>query len=133
MMKKFFSTSLFIVLSTLWLLTGCIEEHLTLLPEETPDDTPMDNVLPVRLTEADYNSDNTYYLLNDNETSDVYFNKNLRSFYVNQPLQLSFDEEHYFMIRFYSPREISNVTIWAKIEGYEEAFKFMELEKVQPI
>lgn len=132
MMKKFFSTSLFIVLSTLWLLTGCIEEHLTLLPEETPDDTPMDNVLPVRLTEADYNSDNTYYLLNDNETSDVYFNKNLRSFYVNQPLQLSFDEEHYFMIRFYSPREISNVTIWAKIEGYEESFKFMELEKVQP-
>ncbi len=39
MMKKLFSTSLFIVVSTLLLLTGCIEEHLTLLPEETPANT----------------------------------------------------------------------------------------------
>ena len=55
-----------------------------------------------------------------------------RSFYVNRPLQLSLEEEHYFQLRFYSPRAISHVTIWAKIEGYDEDFKFLELEKVQP-
>lgn len=131
MMKKLFSTSLFIVVSTLLLLTGCVEEHLALLPEETPDNTPIDNVLPVKLTEADYNSDNTYYLLNDNESPDVYFDKNQRSFYVNQPLQILFDDEHYFQLRFYSPRALKNLTVWAKIEGYEEEFKFIELEKVQ--
>lgn len=38
------------------------------------------NELPVRLAETDYNPDNTYYLLNDNESQDVYFDSGQRSY-----------------------------------------------------
>ena len=112
------------------MLTGCKEDEISDIGSEGVN--PPDNELLVKLTAADYNSENTYYILNDNEPSDVYFNNSQRSFYVNQPLQLTLDDNHYFQLRFYSPRKLSNVTIWAKIDGYEEAFKFMELEEIRP-
>lgn len=90
------------------------------------------NELPVRLAETDYNPDNTYYLLNDNESQDVYFDSGQRSFYVSRPLQFGMDDEHCFQLRFYSPRALKNVTFWARIDGYEEEFKFMSLEKIMP-
>ena len=126
-MKNLFSTSLFILASTLLLLTGCKEDELPSSGEGGDIQS-----LPIKLAETDYTSDNTYYLLNDDEPPEVYFDKNQRSFYVNQPLQISLDDEQCFLLRFYSPREISNVTVWATIEGYEEDFKFIELEKVMP-
>ena len=97
-------------------------------PEEGKDI----KAFPVALTEADYNSENTYYLLNDNESPDVFFDAGQRSFYVTQPLQIQMDDEHNFQLRFYSPRALRNVTIWATIDGYEEEFRFMSLEKVMP-
>ncbi|EKC65688.1 hypothetical protein OBE_06329, partial [human gut metagenome] len=81
---------------------------------------------------TDYNPDNTYYLLNDNESQDVYFDSGQRSFYVSRPLQFGMDDEHCFQLRFYSPRALKNVTFWARIDGYEEEFKFMSLEKIMP-
>lgn len=129
MMKNFFSTSLFTLVGALLLLAGCKEDEL---PFPEGGGIPSNDSLPIRLAETDYNPDNTYYLLNDDEPSDVYFDKGQRSFYVNKPLQLSLDDEQCFQLRFYSPREISNVTVWAKIDGYEEDFKFMELEKIVP-
>ena len=68
-MKKHFSTSLLILASTLLLLTGCKEDELP-LPGENGTAS---HELPVRLAETDYNPDNTYYLLNDDESQDVYF------------------------------------------------------------
>ncbi|WP_294620244.1 hypothetical protein [uncultured Bacteroides sp.] len=126
-MKNLFSTSLFILANILLLLTGCKEDELPSSGEGGDIQS-----LPIKLTETDYTSDNTYYLLNDDEPPEVYFDKSQRSFYVNQPLQISLDDEQCFLLRFYSPREISNVTVWATIEGYEEDFKFIELEKVMP-
>lgn len=55
-----------------------------------------------------------------------------RSFYVSRPLQFGMDDEHCFQLRFYSPRALKNVTFWARIDGYEEEFKFMSLEKIMP-
>ena len=69
---------------------------------------------------------------NDNESQDVYFDSGQRSFYVSRPLQFGMDDEHCFQLRFYSPRALKNVTFWARIDGYEEEFKFMSLEKIMP-
>ena len=50
----------------------------------------------------------------------------------SRPLQFGMDDEHCFQLRFYSPRALKNVTFWARIDGYEEEFKFMSLEKIMP-
>ena len=62
-MKKLFSTSLLILAGMLLLLGGCKEDELPVSGEGNV----ANNELPVRLAETDYNPDNTYYLLNDNE------------------------------------------------------------------
>jgi hypothetical protein len=127
-MKKLFSTSLLILAGMLLLLGSCKEDELPVSGEGNV----ANNELPVRLAETDYNPDNTYYLLNDNESQDVYFDSGQRSFYVSRPLQFGMDDEHCFQLRFYSPRALKNVTFWARIDGYEEEFKFMSLEKIMP-
>lgn len=63
-MKKLFSTSLLILAGMLLLLGGCKEDELPVSGEGNV----ANNELPVRLAETDYNPDNTYYLLNDNES-----------------------------------------------------------------
>ncbi len=67
-MKKLFSTSLLILAGMLLLLGSCKEDELPVSGEGNV----ANNELPVRLAETDYNPDNTYYLLNDNESQDVY-------------------------------------------------------------
>ncbi|WP_294629777.1 hypothetical protein [uncultured Bacteroides sp.] len=132
-MKKFLPAGLLILASTLFMLISCEESAILPNNEDNSGDSTIvvKPSFPIQMSEADYNEDNTYYMLNDNESPDVYFDTSQRSFYVNQPLQILFDDEHYFQLRFYSPRALKNLTIWAKIEGYEEEFKFIELEKVQ--
>ena len=66
-MKKLFSTSLLILAGMLLLLGSCKEDELPVSGEGNV----ANNELPVRLAETDYNPDNTYYLLNDNESQDV--------------------------------------------------------------
>ena len=127
-MKKLFSTSLLILAGMLLLLGSCKEDELPVSGEGNV----ANNEIAVRLAETDYNPDNTYYLLNDNESQDVYFDSGQRSFYVSRPLQFGMDDEHCFQLRFYSPRALKNVTFWARIDGYEEEFKFMSLEKIMP-
>lgn len=86
----------------LLLLGSCKEDELPVSGEGNV----ANNELPVRLAETDYNPDNTYYLLNDNESQDVYFDSGQRSFYVSRPLQFGMDDEHCFQLRFYSPRAL---------------------------
>ena len=91
-MKKLFSTSLLILAGMLLLLGSCKEDELPVSGEGNV----ANNELPIRLAETDYNPDNTYYLLNDNESQDVYFDSGQRSFYVSRPLQFGMDDEHCF-------------------------------------
>jgi len=118
-MKKLFSTSLLILAGMLLLLGSCKEDELPVSGEGNV----ANNELPVRLAETDYNPNNTYYLLNDNESQDVYFDSGQRSFYVSRPLQFGMDDEHCFQLRFYSPRALKNVTFWARIDGYEVSIR----------
>ncbi len=79
-MKKLFSTSLLILAGMLLLLGSCKEDELPVSGEGNV----ANNELPVRLAETDYNPDNTYYLLNDNESQDVYFDSGQRQL-LRQP------------------------------------------------
>lgn len=124
-MKRNFSESLWVLVALFWGMAGCNEK------ESLPSLEDMKG-FRYYLTEADYNSENTYYLLNDEESPDVFFDASQRSFYVTQPLQIELDDEHNFRLRFYSPRALKDVTVWAKIDGYDEEFRFMVLEKVMP-
>lgn len=128
-MKKIFTANLRMLFFSIFLLTGCTDEEL--IPNT--DDLFPDG-LPIRLTTSDYNNFNTYYLLNDDEPADVFFNPDERSFYVDQPLQITLDDDLFFQFRFYSPRPLSNVTVWAKIEGggFDEQFKLFVFEKIEP-
>ena len=94
-MKRGFSTSL-LVLAGIFLLSVSCDDDKTSLPEGGEGV----NEFPVTLTEADYNPDNTYYLLNDDESPDVFFDASQRNFYVTQPLQIQMDDEHNFQLRF---------------------------------
>lgn len=112
---------------SLFLLIGCTADELETDPaEKFPDG------LPLRLSTSSYNEENTYYMLNDDEPSEVFFNTKERWFYTDQPLQLTVDDELCFQLRFYSPRALPEVTIWAKMDGYDEAFKLFVFEKVMP-
>ena len=46
---------------------------------------------------------------------------------VNEPLQVSVTGQKELMLRFYSPRAIHNVIVWATVEGYEDEVRFAEL------
>ena len=128
-MKKFFALPLgggWLIVSLL-LLYGCTTETIGSDPtEQFPDG------LPIRLSTADYNNLNTYYMLNDDEPSEVFFNTSERWFYTDQPLQVTVDDDLQFQLKFYSPRALPNVTVWATMEGYDEAFKLFVFEKVMP-
>ncbi len=128
-MKGFFTSNLGGgLMISLFLLIGCTNESLS--PDEITD--KFADGLPIRLSTSDYNGENTYYMLNDDEPSEVFFNTSERWFYTDQPLQLTVDDNLCFQLRFYSPRALPNVTVWAKIEGYDEEFKLFVFEKVMP-
>lgn len=129
-MKRFFTSNFgggWLIISAL-LLLGCTDESLS--PTDITDKFP--DSLPIRLSTADYNDENTYYMLNDDEPSTVFFNRQERLFYTDAPLQLTIDDDLCFQLRFYSPRSLPNVTVWAKLEGYDEQFKLFVFEKVMP-
>lgn len=105
-------------------LTNCTDDDLTNPDERFPDG------LPIHLKTSDYNNQNTYYLLNNDEPQAIFCSAAERSFYVDQPIQMNIDDDLFFQLRFYSPRPLANVSIWAKIEGYDEQFKLFFFDKI---
>lgn len=96
----------------------------------------------IKMTAADYTPDVSMLMLQDDESEEVRFDASKRSFRVNVPLQVSINGSQELFIRFFCPRAISNVKIWAKITGYEEEFLladfatipgFVEFHKVLPM
>ena len=126
-MKKLFTAPLRMLALGILALAGCTDETL-----DRGGDDRFPNGFPFHLTPTDYNAENTYYMLNDNEPSTVFFNNSERSFYVDQPIQMSLDNDLVFQLRFYSPRALPNVSIWAKIDGYDEPFKLFVFDKIMP-
>ena len=128
MKKNFFSLMMLGI--GLLLMTGCTDATPEL---ETPKEPEKEeNGLPINVAISHYNNENTYYLLNDDEPGEVFFNASQRYFYVDEPLQFTVEKDGWFQLRFYSPRALPNVTIWAKLEGYDDEFKLFVFEKIMP-
>ena len=79
----------------------------------------------IRMAEEDYDSSNTSYILRDEEPDEVLFDSSKRKFKVNEPLQVSVTGQKELMLRFYSPRAIHNVIVWATVEGCEDEVRFI--------
>lgn len=107
------------------LISGCTDNN--------DNDEPTESKYGlIQMSESDYNSDNTAYILQDGEPDSLLFNRNQRSFRVNTPLQISVTENQEFLFRFYCPRGIKNVIIWATVEGYEKELRFAEFTHIHP-
>lgn len=96
----------------------------------------------MKISAADFTSDVSMLMLQDDESEEVRFDAAKRSFRVNAPLQVSINENQELFIRFYCPRAISDVKIWGMITGYEEEFLladfttipgFVEFHKTLPM
>lgn len=128
MYMKTFRFCLLLVFGS-WLLQACADKT-----EETPsiDDDKEDRYGLIKIAENDYTPEVCTYMLQDDEPESVMFDRSRRSFKVNLPLQVSINDEQELFIRFFSPRSIRSLVIWAKINGYEEEFKLAEFEILPP-
>ena len=59
-------------------------------------------------------------LLQDDEPKEIYYDRSERSFFINEPLQVSKLDQEKLNIRFYSPLPLSNVSIWANIPSINQ-------------
>lgn len=66
------------------------------------------------------------------EQDSLLFDRNQRSFHINAPLQVSITSNQEFFFRFYCPRGINNVIVWATIEGFDKELRFAEFTRIQP-
>lgn len=84
---------------------------------------PDDNTGTLYVNGDDYTPDNFYTILHDLEPKSTYYNASERSFYVNEPLQVSVNEHSLLHLRFYSPVAMSGVRIYAKSSEMPEYFE----------
>lgn len=92
--------------------------------------TVQDDVMDISADEA--NAPEVLRILQDDEPASVYCNKEQRSFNTAQPLQTDVVNGQ-LHLRFYSPRKLEDVEIWASVPGLsEEEFLLARLEEVPP-
>lgn len=80
----------------------------------------------IRVAEEDFPKGIYRCMLQDEESPKILFDEEERSFQVNEPLQLRITRKQEFLLRFYSPREIRNVTVWARYKNSGNKFKLAE-------
>ena len=82
-------------------------------------------------TDLAYEESPHYSILSDSESKEVYYDASQRSFYINQPLQVSIDEEARLHTRFYSVRPVKGMTVYARISQYSsEWLKFAYFDEI---
>ncbi|EHP46821.1 hypothetical protein [Odoribacter laneus] len=86
----------------------------------------------LRITEREYIPEVCRFMFRDHEPPEVMFDEKERSFYVNEPLQVRLTRKKELLLRFYSPRSIQNVTIWAYLQEGGERVRLMEFEVIWP-
>lgn len=86
----------------------------------------------MNITAAEMNAPENLRILQDNEPASVYCDPAQRRFSTSQPLQVNV-EDGQLHLRFYSPRKLEQVEIWAKIPSLsEEEFLLARFEEVAP-
>lgn len=120
-----------IILGCLILLFSCKED--VLLDHQSFNEgqkEPVDST-GLMLTRAnDFTQSNSKRMFEDDE-SEIIFNTSIRSMRVNQPLQLTINDKE-LLLRFFSPRKINNVKVWAKLAEYPEEFLLAQFEELPP-
>ena len=92
--------------------------------------TVQDDVMAISADET--NAPEVLRILQDDEPVSVYCNKEQRSFNTAKPLQTDVVNGQ-LHLRFYSPRKLEDVEIWARVPGLsEEEFLLARLEEVPP-
>lgn len=69
-------------------------------------------------------------ILQDGESLKTLFDPEERSFYVNEPLQIRLIKKRELLLRFYSPRSVRNVVLWASLSSSGEQFKLAEFSYI---
>lgn len=62
-----------------------------------------------------YEEGNFSKILQDDEPAEIYTNKSQRSFHTGHPLQVNFTDDGQLHVRFYSPRDVTQMKIMARI------------------
>lgn len=88
----------------------------------TQVDHPDDRSAVAFVTETALEAHTLEYILQDDEPHTVYTDRTQRSFNTAQPLQVSFTDEGQLHVRFYSPRELTDVLIRARIPALGNEF-----------
>ena len=83
---------------------------------------PDDNSSTVFVTEPALEKFGVSYILQDGEPKEVYTDASQRSFNTSEPLQVSVTEDGRLHVRFYSPRELSDVLIQARVAAVDNEF-----------
>lgn len=89
--------------------------HTTLIHPDDPSGTAF-------ITEQALKTADLSYILQDDEPHSIYTNSSLRSFNTSAPLQVSITEEGQLHVRFYSPRDLSDVLIQALIPSVSSEY-----------
>ena len=112
----------------IWGVQSCTKDDLIETPADTDSETTENPYGIIRIAEKDLTPDVFKLMLQDDEPATILFNNTQRGFRVNQPLQVSITEQQELFIRFYSPRPVKEVTVWATISGYDEAFQLAKFD-----
>lgn len=89
--------------------------HTALIHPDDPSGTAF-------ITEQALKTADLSYILQDDEPHSIYTNSSLRSFNTSAPLQVSVTEEGQLHVRFYSPRDLSDVLIQALIPSVSSEY-----------
>ena len=112
----------------LFVLFGCKEETVFNYIDPPISDRNVQGV--IKMAEADYTSEVSMLMLQDDESEQIRFDASKRSFRVNAPLQVSINDSQELFVRFFCPRPIQDVKIWATITGYDEEFLLADFEVI---
>ena len=117
-----------VLLIILSLLSSCSEETIINYIDPPVPEERAQGVIKVKA--EDYTPEVSMLMLQDGESEDILFDANQRSFRVNAPLQVSINEKQELFVRFFCPRPIKDVKVWASIVGYDEEFLLADFETV---
>lgn len=81
---------------------------------------PLANIKMLYISKEYHEELNTGLILQDGESKHIYHDPNLRSFRINETLQISSTDGKSILTRFYNPRAIKDVKIWSSREKFGE-------------
>lgn len=94
---------------------------------------PDDNLGTLFVTRIAYDEGNYGKILQDGESKEVYTDPNQRKFNTADPLQVKVTDDGQMMVRFYSPRTVTGMTVKARIPAISQEYvDFAYFDSIPP-